>query len=118
MVNAHSYAISIEHILKRVFAFDDRGGLAGLIDADAIEHKWYVPIAAGLGFIYANADTKKRVKVEQFIEKYGYYLDLEMNFIIRFVEKSQVIDGYSIDFNNGVEAIEAITDALRDLCNQ
>ena len=116
MVNAHSHAISIEHILRRVFRFDDRGGLAGLIDADAIESKWYVPIAAALGYLYADADIVKKKSIEKFIETYGYYLNLEMNFIIRFVEKDQVIDGYSIDFNNGVEVIETITDALRNLC--
>ena len=116
MVNVHSYAVSIEHILRRVFCFDDRGGLAGLIDADTIEHKWYVPIAAGLGYLYASANVETKTAINSFIEEYGFYLDLEMNFLIRFTEKDQEIDGYSIGFTNGVEAIESITNALRNLC--
>lgn len=116
MVNAHSYALSIEQILRRVFHFDDRGGLAGLIDADTIETNWYVPIAAGLGYLYAGADETKKVKIESFIEKYGFYLELSMNFIIRFEEKSQEIDGYSIDFDNGEAVFESVIAGLKSIC--
>jgi hypothetical protein len=116
MVNAYSHALSIEHVLRRVFNFEDRGGLAGLIDADAIENNWYVPIAAGLGYLYARADATKKAEIETFIEKNDYYLDMSMNQLLRFEKKGQEIDGYSIEYDTGEQAIEAVIETLRKIC--
>jgi hypothetical protein len=92
-MNAHSYAVDIEHILSHTFGFDGRGGLAGLIDADSIEHDWYAPIAATLGYIYATASNEKKDEILRFINDYGFYLDIGLSELFMFESNERVIDG-------------------------
>lgn len=116
-MNPHAFAVNIEFILRHVFDCD-RGGLAGLIDADAIEHSCYVPIAAALGFLYASGDEGKRFEIEEFITNYDYYLDFGISELIDFTSKERTIDGctYKLEFENGEEALNKIIEDLREVC--
>jgi len=116
-MNAHSYAIEIEHILRNVFNCE-RGGVAGLIDADSIEHNSYVSIACGLGYVYAKSDSLKQTEIEKFISDYGYYLDFGINGLLLFTSNEREINGssYSIDYDNGEKVLEAIIEALSQVC--
>ncbi|MGC8718403.1 MAG: hypothetical protein ACP5TY_00140 [Thermodesulforhabdaceae bacterium] len=116
-MNAHSYALSIEFILRRVFNCE-RSGFGGLIDADAIEKNCYVPIASALGFLYANADEVKKQKIEKFIIDYDFYLQLGIQELLLFTTNEREINGisYSIEFENGEKAISEIIKALETVC--
>lgn len=116
-MNAHAYAIEIEHILRKVFDCD-RGGFAGLIDADSIEHNLYVPIACGLGYLYAKAGSSKQTEIEKFINDYDYYLDFGINGLLLFTSNEREVNGgsYSINYDNGEKALEAIIESLSNVC--
>lgn len=116
-MNAHAYAIEIEHILRNVFNCE-RGGFAGLIDADSIEHNCYVSIACALGYLYAKSDSAKQKEIEKFISDYGYCLDFGISGLLLFTSNERVINGasYSIDYNSGEKALEVIIEALSKVC--
>ena len=118
-MNAHSYAISIEHILRNVFNCE-RGGFAGLIDADSIEKNSYVSIACALGYLYAKSYTAKQADIEKFINAYGYYLNFGIRELILFKTSERGIGGttYTIDFDNGEKALEVIVKELSKVCKR
>lgn len=69
MANAHAYAMQVEMVSRRVFRCD-RGGMAGIIDADFIEGNLYAGITAGLGYLYATAEDDKKQEIDSFISDY------------------------------------------------
>lgn len=72
MVNKHSYAVSLEHIVCNVYGCD-RAGVGGLADADAIERKPL--LAAILALSPAYLHTDKIDEVSEFFHKYGVMFD-------------------------------------------
>lgn len=116
-MNGHSYAVEIESTLRGVFNCD-RGGFAGLIDADSIESNCYVSIACTLGYLYAKSDVLKQNEIEKFVHEYGYYLNFGIGELLLFASNERVINGssYSIDFENGEKALETIIKALSNVC--
>lgn len=115
---AHSYAVDIEHILCRVFGFDRRGGLAGLIDADYIEGDCKAPIASALGYMYAKADNSRKNRIEKFIDQYMFYMEIGISDLLLFTSNSRELNGseYTIEYENGEKALEALIKALSDVC--
>lgn len=116
-IHAHEHAIAIEFILRHVFNCE-RGGLAGLIDADSIEFNWYPSIAAALGFMYSVAGKDDRTAIEKFVETYDYYLDIGLYELLSFDSSEKIINGksYTIDYENGEKAVRAVITALNELC--
>ena len=116
-IHAHEHAIVIEVILRQVFHCD-RGGLAGLIDADSIEQNWYPSIAAALGYMYAVADSEKRGKIEKFIYDFDYYLGIGLCELLSFESREKKINkiNQSINYDNGEKAVQAVITALDELC--
>lgn len=115
---AHSYAISIEHVLRRVFDCE-RSGFAGLVDADVIENNCFAPIAAALGYMYATSDTKKKAAIETFIREYIFYLDIGIRDLVSFISNTREINGieYTIEYENGEQALDSIIKALEAVCS-
>ena len=116
-MNAHAYALEMERIFRSVFHCE-RGGFAGLIDADAIERNCYVSIASALGYLYAKSSTAKQKEIETFIIDYAYYLEFGIDGLLSFNSNERDIEGisYSIDFENGEKALIAVLDALSNVC--
>ncbi len=116
-MNAHSYAVSIEHVLRDIMGFDDRGGFGGIIDADFIERNCFTSIACALGYFYANAISSRQNKIEKYINDFKFYLELGLHNLLKFKTNVEVIDGttYELNFENGEAAIEAIIAELRSL---
>jgi hypothetical protein len=97
----------------------ERGGIAGLIDADFIETNCYVPIAYTLGYLYAKADVSKRSEIEEFLRKYDYYLRFGIKVLLKFTSRDLEVEGdlYSISVDNGEKALKQILDDLSRICN-
>lgn len=116
-MNAHVYALRVENILRSVFSSEKRGSVV-LIDADYIESNLYVSVAYGLGYLYSKADPFKQAEIEKFIHEYDYYLNFGIGGLLLFVTNMQEINNgsYSINFDNGEKALEAIISALYALC--
>ena len=117
MANAHAYAIQIEMILRRVFHCD-RSGMAGIIDADFIEGNLYAGITAGLGYLYTTAGDNKKQEIDSFISDYDFYLKLGLRNLLGFTTNEKVIDGctYTLDYENGEKAIDALIAAFSKVC--
>lgn len=117
---AHNYAVDIEIVLRKVFNCE-RGGFAGVIDADFIETHCYAAITAAMGYLFAISDEAKKKSIEQFLCDFGYYLNFGIKGLLEFTTNERNIDGttttMSIDYNNGEEALEACLSALTDVCN-
>ena len=118
-LNVHEYAITIEFTLRGIVNCE-RGGLAGLIDADKIEFNWYPSIAIALGVKYATADEEVRGKIEKFITDFGYYLDIGLSELLGFESSEKSINGNSksIEYDNGVKAVQTVIIALGELINK
>ncbi|MCB2299900.1 hypothetical protein [Clostridium tagluense] len=66
MINLHQYAVSLEHTLRGILECD-RGGLGGLIDADAIEYgSMFTVIVSTLSIKYIG--EKNTELIDRFIE--------------------------------------------------
>lgn len=66
MINLHQYAVSLEHTLRGILECD-RGGLGGLIDADAIEYgSMFTVIISTLSIKYIGEKNTKLI--DRFIE--------------------------------------------------
>ena len=110
---AHNYAVEIEEIMRRVFDCE-RGGAAGMADADIIEGNWYGAIAFCLGYLYRT----KPIEVEVFIRNYQYYFRFDLKQLLDFAGNTKSINGceYELEYKNGEDAISAVIQAFDDLC--
>lgn len=117
MVNTHDYATHVEIILRNLFHCD-RGGMAGVIDADFIEHNLYAGVTAGLGYLYATANDDKKQEISNFISDFSFYLNLGLRTLLEFTANEKVIDGcsYTLDYENGEKAIDAMISAFSKVC--
>lgn len=117
MVGAHGYATRIEKILGNLFHCD-RGGMAGIIDADFIERHLYAGVTAGLGYLYATANEDKKQEIANFISDFGFYLNFGLKTLLEFTTNEKVIDGctYTLGYENGEKAIDAMISAFSNVC--
>ena len=94
----HSDAISLEHILRRVYNCD-RCGVAGLVDADVFESNPYYAALLTVTPIYYSGMSKDDHEISDFLFRYG------------------VVFNYP-DENLNDEAIEKYISELRALVNK
>lgn len=59
-MNAHSHAVTIEHIMGRLIGCNRF--VAPFVNADEIEHDWNAAIAFALGYVYAIGDQEIRAE--------------------------------------------------------
>lgn len=111
------YANSIELILRGALNCE-RFGVNGIISADSITLRPAVSIFFLLGFLYANADLRKKAEIEEFIGRYSFCLEISLRELLSFENSTQVIDGKLIDigFQNGEDAINNMIEELNNIC--
>ncbi|MDD3569797.1 MAG: hypothetical protein PHY44_01690 [Lachnospiraceae bacterium] len=114
---AQGYAVSIEHILSDIFGCR-RFGFGGLVNSDVIRKYPLAAISAGLGYLYANANNKKKAEIEGYIENYKYYLEMSLDELMSFDTSSKCTGKFvqEIDYSNGSEAIKDYIDKLQEIC--
>lgn len=117
MINGQSYAISIEHILCRVFKCE-RFGFGGVVNSDFIRRQPFSSMMSGLAHIYANADNSKREEIEEFLEDNLFYSWMSIDELLSFENATKDINGINIDigYENGEVALEKIINAFRGIC--
>lgn len=113
---AHSHAITIEHIMGRLFGCNRFG--APFVNADEIEHDWNAAIAFALGYVYAIGDEEARVEISKFYEDNSMYLGFSITELLEFSEKERTIgiSTYTLSHESGEEAIEAVIANFEGLC--
>lgn len=119
MANPQSYAVQIEHTMRR--AFDcDRSGVGGFVNSDYIRKHPFMALMCTLTFLCKNDDTHDVDIVSDFFEKFQYYGDWSIDQLLSFENNSAVISGstYEIDYANGEEAIRAIINCFDKACDQ
>ena len=111
------YAVEIEHIMSKVFGCD-RFGIGGIVNSDCIRQNPYFSMVSALTYLYASADIKQREIITKFIEDNYFYSKWNLDTILEFDTDTKVIDGceYTLDYTNGVEAIESIIKNFRSIC--
>lgn len=117
-MNAHSYAIEIEHIMERLIGCRRFG--APFVNADEIEDDWNASIAFAFGFIYASGDEENRAEISRFYEEYSLYLGLSISELLRFEERERTIgiSTYTLNHENGEKAVEAVIKSFENLCSK
>jgi len=108
-MRSQSYAVSIEHILRRVFECD-RCGFGGIANSDYIRKHPCAAMFSCLAYLYANASSEKRVEIEKFIEDHLLYADMSIDFLLSF-ENASKTDGamtIELDCENGEIALQKI----------
>lgn len=116
VMRSQSYAVSIEHDLRKVFDCD-RGGFGGIADSDFIRKQPFPAMFAALSYIYANAENSKRTAIEKFINDMMYYSEMSIDYLLSFdtSEKSEDFGTIGIGFENGEIALEKFIDDFEKL---
>lgn len=118
VIRAQSYAVDIEHDMRRVFGCD-RSGWAGVADADFIRKYPLAAVLATCGFIYGKADDEAKKKIEDFINDTKYYWEMSLDELLSFEtnSKSSGKGTFIIEYENGEKALIDITDKFSDICD-
>lgn len=118
MINPQMYAVEIEHVLCKVFRCE-RFGVGGLVNSDHIRQHPFHAMMCALSCIYAYADAEKKRAIEKFFTDYSFYADWNIDTILSFESPDKIMDGatYTLDFNNGAEAIEKMIAEFSAICS-
>lgn len=114
---AQGYAVSIEHILCKVFDCE-RFGYGGIVNSDFIRKQPFTAMACGFSFIYATAKSDKQKEIIEFINDYSFFSEMSIDTLLSFETSTKDINGITIGINykNGQEAVENMIDDYRKLC--
>ena len=115
---AHSYAIEIEHIMGRLVGCNRFG--APFVNADEVEDDWNAAIAFALGYVYAIGDGEVRAEINRFYEEFSMCLGFSIAELLQFTETERTIGmtTYSLDYENGEKAVEAVISSFEGLCSK
>ena len=115
---AHSYAIEIEHIMGRLVGCNRFG--APFVNADEVEDDWNAAIAFALGYVYAIGDGEVRAEINRFYEEFSMCLGFSIAELLQFTETERTIGmtTYSLDYENGEKAVEAVISSFVGLCSK
>ena len=71
-------------------------------------------------YIYANADEDKKQNIEKFLEDSYFYFQFDLDTLLSFETKEKEIEGgmYTLEYDNGEEAIEALEKEFRNICKK
>lgn len=116
IVNPQSYAHPFEHIIRNVFNCD-RGGAFGIADADYIRSNPLCAVTATCMYVYAKDETKGDL-IERFLEEADFYFQFSFDTLLSFDTSEKEVDGcsYTLDYENGAQAIEALEEKFRAIC--
>ncbi len=117
--NGQAAAHPFEFIMRDVFQCD-RFGACGMADADFIRKHPYTAVAATCMYIYANADEDKKQNIEKFLEDSYFYFQFDLDTLLSFETNEKEIEGgmYTLEYDNGEEAIEALEKEFRNICKK
>lgn len=109
VIRSQSYAVSIEHDLRKVFNCD-RFGFGGIANSDFIRKQPFPAMFSALSYIYATAGNEKRNIIEKFISDVMFYSEMSIDYLLSFdtSEKTEGISTIDIGFENGEIALEKI----------
>lgn len=116
-MRAQGYAVSIEHDMERVFRCQ-RFGFAGIVNSDFIRRNPLAAILATCGFIYANADSDKKMQIEKFIEDTSFYWEMSLDELLSFETSSKTvgISTIELEYENGESALVDISNKFSEVC--
>lgn len=114
MMRAQSYAVSMEHILRRIFNCD-RGGFGGIVDADFIRKQPLPALYCGLSYLYPNSEPEKKAQIVKFIEDNTFFDEMSVDFLLSFDKNEKTVGNTTLDigFPNGEEALQNIINYYR-----
>ena len=118
VMKAQGYAVSIEHILSRIFNCE-RFGFGGQVNSDRIRRHPFLSITQGLAYIYATSTSEKRSEISNFNNEYFYYEEMSLDTILSFDTSEKVIDKCTIGINaeNGLLLVEKMLEDFRKICD-
>lgn len=115
LMKAQGYAVEIEMILRNIFKCD-RFGFGGQVNSDAIRKHPYLSMTQGLAFIYATEENKRK-QIDKFVDEFSFYSDFSLDELLSFDTNKKVVGYTTIGLikNNGLEEVEYIISAFRDV---
>ena len=108
-------ALSIEMILRRIFNCY-RSGFGGQVDANRIRKHPFLSMTQGLAVLYER-NPEKRAEINRFIEDFGFYEDMSIDYLLSFDTKEKTEEKHTIEIEkeNGVEQLDYIIDCFRKI---
>lgn len=108
-------ATSIEMILRRIFNCD-RFGFGGQVNSDRIRNHPFLSMTQGLAVLYER-NPEKRAEINRFIEDFGFYEDMSIDYLLSFDTKEKTEEKHTIEIEkeNGVEQLDYIIDCFRKI---
>lgn len=115
LMKAQGYAVEIEMILRNIFKCD-RFGFGGQVNSDAIRNHPYLSMTQGLAFLYATEENKRK-QIDRFVDEFSFYSDFSLDELLSFDTNEKVVGFTTIRLtkNNGLEEVEYIISAFRDV---
>lgn len=115
LMKAQGYAVEIEKILRNIFKCD-RFGFGGQVNSDAIRKHPYLSMTQGLAFLYATEEDKRK-QIENFVDEFSFYSDFSLDELLSFDTNEKIVNSTTIGLtkNNGLEEVEYIISAFRDV---
>ncbi len=115
LMKAQGYAVEIEMILRNIFKCD-RFGFGGQVNSDAIRKHPYLSMTQGLAFLYATEENKRK-QIDKFVDEFSFYSDFSLDELLSFDTNEKVVGSTIIGLtkNNGLEEVEYIISAFRDV---
>lgn len=115
LMKAQGFAVEIEMILRNIFKCD-RFGFGGQINSDAIRKHPYLSMTQGLAFLYATEENKRK-QIDKFVDEFSFYSDFSLDELLSFDTNEKIVNSTTIGLtkNNGLEEVEYIISAFRDV---
>ena len=115
--NARSYAIYIEHSIRRIFGCNDRSQIGGFTESDCIiDHPFWTMVSA-LTYLYGCGRICAET-LENFYSTFEFAIDFSIEELLSFSSNTGSVNGrvYEIEYENGEKAMEAMKDAFSSIC--
>ena len=97
--NARSYAIYIEHTIRRVFGCDDRSQIGGFTESDCIiDHPFWTMVSA-LTYLYGCRKIRAET-LENFYNTFEFTTDFSIEELLSFSSNNGMVNGrmYEIEY--------------------
>lgn len=118
IMRAQSYAVSMEHDMRRVFKCE-RFGFAGIINSDFIRRNPLAAVLATCGYIYANIGNEEKKVVEDFINETKFYWEMSLDELLSFETSSKTVGKATVEleYENGEQALEDNLKKFNKICD-
>lgn len=119
MANVHDYSVHMEYTIRSVFGFDERSEISFLTSGACITDNPFGVVMSTLMYLHGQGKLNKE-DVEKFYDRFECLKGLGIDELLSFNSSNKVVRGipYEIDYENGEDAIEAMSKAFSDICSQ